>query len=186
MNMPSLLLNRWTIKAFNSLYYARAGDGATQTIPLSKYFYPLDAIGNWNRLYGKKGFVQYQFVVPKAHGIDNMRQILAKIAEAGTGSFLAVLKLFGGKNANLLSFPCDGYTLALDFKLSNETLTLLSALDDMVMHMGGRIYLAKDALMSERTFKATYPDWEQFELVRETYGAVGKFASSQSRRLGLQ
>ncbi len=186
LDAPTALFNTWTVKAFNQLYYARARHGKTQRIPLCKYFYPLDAIGDWNRLYGKEGFVQYQFVVPRMDGVKNMRTILDEISRAGAGSFLAVLKLFGGQNANLLSFPMAGYTLALDFKMCEVTRTLLKKLDDMVVGMGGRIYAAKDALMSERTFKASYPNVERFEAVREAYGAIGKFSSEQSRRLGLR
>ncbi len=186
LDAPSALVNTWTVKAFNQLYYARARHGKMQRIPLCKYFYPLDAIGNWNRLYGKEGFIQYQFVVPREDGVKNMRKILDEISRAGAGSFLAVLKLFGGQNANLLSFPMAGYTLALDFKMCEVTRTLLKKLDDMVVGMGGRIYAAKDALMSERTFKASYPNVERFEAVREAYGAIGKFSSEQSRRLGLR
>ena len=180
------MLNNLSVKTFNSLYYARAKHQAVQSVPLYKYFYPLDAIRSWNRLYGSHGFVQYQFVVPKTDGVANMRKILTKISNSGMGSFLAVLKLFGDQNANLLSFPLAGYTLALDFKMSERTKELLKELDEMVAGMGGRIYLTKDALMSEQTFKASYTKWPQFEAVRETYGAVGKFASAQSQRLGLQ
>ena len=185
MYMPSQLLNRWTVKAFNLLYDAKASHGATLTLPFQPYFYPLDQINDWNKLYGRNGFVQYQFVLPKSEGVVGMRKILSKISESGTGSFLAVLKMFGAQNQNLLSFPIEGYTLALDFKMNTETAALIRELDAMVVDFGGRIYLTKDALMSEQTFKITYPQWEQFEKVREIYGAIGNFASSQSKRLGL-
>jgi FAD/FMN-containing dehydrogenase len=155
-------------------------------VSFEPYFYPLDAIGKWNRLYGKAGFVQYQFVLPKAVGVKGLRQILEVIVKSGKGSFLAVLKAFGAANENFLSFPIEGYTLALDFKMSEETVQLIKLLDSMVVEMGGRIYLTKDALMTEVSFKRTYPQWEQFEEVRAKYGAIGKFASSQSKRLGLQ
>ena len=187
IDMPSSVLNHYSIKAFNSLYYHRIfSKTKTELVSFEPYFYPLDAIGNWNQLYGKAGFVQYQFVLPKAVGVKGLRQILEVIVKSGKGSFLAVLKAFGKANQNYLSFPIEGYTLALDFKMSEETAQLIKLLDSMVVEMGGRIYLTKDALMTEASFKRTYPQWEQFEEVRAKYGAIGKFASTQSKRLGLQ
>ncbi len=184
-NMPSALLNSMTVKAFNGVYWYRAKDRQCQTVPFIPFFYPLDAISNWNKLYGKEGFLQFQCVIPKNDGIINMRKLLTEIANGGEGSFLAVLKQFGKANDNLLSFPTEGYTLASDFKLTNSTLETVRRLEDLVVGMGGRLYLTKDAVMLETTFKATYPKWEAFELVREKYGAIGKFSSAQSKRLGL-
>jgi decaprenylphospho-beta-D-ribofuranose 2-oxidase len=187
IDMPQSLLNHYSIKAFNTLYYHRFFSKIkTEVMPFEPYFYPLDSIGNWNRLYGKAGFVQYQFVLPKAVGVKGMRQVLEVIVASGKGSFLAVLKIFGRANENFLSFPIEGYTLALDFKISKETIQLIKQLDSIVVEMGGRIYLTKDSLMSEASFKSTYLQWEQFEEVRAKYGAIGKFASNQSKRLGLQ
>lgn len=183
---PAVMLNRWSVSAFNALYYCKARVQQSQTIPMQLFFYPLDSIGQWNRLYGKPGFIQYQCVIPKAYGIRNMRTMLTKISESGASSFLAVLKQFGTQNNNLLSFPMAGYTLALDFKLTHRIKKLVSELDAMVIDMGGRLYLSKDALMSEQTFKTTYPRWQEFEAVRAKYGAIGKFASRQSKRLGLE
>jgi len=185
IHTPAALLNSMTMRAFNGAYWAKAAHNKTQSIPLLPYFYPLDAIGGWNKLYGKAGFVQYQFVLPKADGVGNMRKILTQIAQSGAGSFLAVLKQFGPANQNLLSFPIEGYTLALDFKMSPYVIDLLLRLDDMVADMGGRVYLTKDAVMREASFKTTYPKWQEFEAVRQKYGAIGKFASAQSKRLGL-
>ena len=185
IHTPAALLNRLSMRAFNTAYWAKAVHDKTQTIPLLPYFYPLDAIGGWNKLYGKAGFVQYQFALPKADGVANMRKILTQIAESGAGSFLAVLKQFGPANQNLLSFPTEGYTLALDFKMSPSVIDLLHRLDDMVADMGGRVYLTKDAVMREASFKTTYPQWQEFEAVRKKYGAIGKFASAHSKRLGL-
>ncbi len=185
IHTPVVLLNSMAMRTFNNAYWSKATHNKTQTVPLLPYFYPLDAIGGWNKLYGKAGFVQYQFVLPKTDGIANMRRILILIAESGQGSFLAVLKQFGPANKNLLSFPIEGYTLALDFKLSKSIVDLLHRLDDMVAGMGGRVYLAKDAVMREVSFQTTYPKWQAFESVRQKYGAIGKFASAQSIRLGL-
>lgn len=185
LNFPSALLNSVTMKTFNGAYWHKAKNNKTQTIPLMPYFYPLDAIGNWNKLYGKAGFLQFQCVIPKDDGIKNMRKLLTKIAESGEGSFLAVLKQFGNSNNNLLSFPTEGYTLALDFKMTASAIKTMHRLEAMTLDMGGRLYLTKDAVMQESTFKATYPNWEKFEAVREKYGATGKFSSAQSKRLGI-
>lgn len=185
VHTPAALLNRLTMSNFNRVYYGIARHGRTETVDLMPFFYPLDAIGDWNRLYGKAGFVQYQFVIPMENGVRNFRSILSRIADSGEGSVLAVLKRFGRENRNLLSFPMYGYTLALDFKLNDKVVRLLRELDAMVVDMGGRLYLAKDALMDEYTFKRTYPRWEAFNEICRKYGACDRFASLQSRRLGL-
>ncbi|MFZ2321028.1 MAG: FAD-binding oxidoreductase [Pseudomonas sp.] len=186
LDMPAALLNRYFVRAFNELYYQRIRKPESkQRVSFESFFYPLDGIQQWNRLYGKQGFVQYQFVIPKAAGLQGMRAILERISASHRGSFLAVLKTFGAANNNLLSFPMEGYTLALDFKLEPGLLELLDELDSMVLAYGGRLYLAKDARMSEATFKQSQPSWQQFQEVRAHYGALGKFASLQSRRLGL-
>lgn len=186
-DMPAPLIKRATIQAFNTLYYNRIRQTQnTRTVHYEPFFYPLDKIANWNRLYGKPGFIQYQFVLPKEAGISGLSKILERIAASGRGSFLAVLKAFGKANNNLLSFPTEGYTLALDFKAEPAVFELLNELDKLVLNFGGRLYLTKDARMSEVTFKASYPNWQQFEEVRGRYHALGKFASRQSERLGLQ
>jgi len=186
LDAPAALLNRYSVQAFNELYYQRVrAIESQQRVSYESFFYPLDRIGQWNRLYGKRGFVQYQFVIPKASGLEGLRAILQHIAASRRGSFLAVLKIFGGTNENLLSFPAEGYTLALDFKYESGLFELLSDLDAMVLAYGGRLYLSKDARMSEATFKHSYPSWTQFQETRARYGALHKFSSLQSRRLGL-
>ena len=186
IELPSVLLNHYSVKAFNAIYYHKAAIKVKEgMLPFEKYFYPLDTISNWNRLYGRAGFIQYQFVLPKAAGVQGLKKLLNTIVASGKGSFLAVLKTFGPGNDNYLSFPAEGYTLALDFKVSPDLIRFTKKLDSMVIDLGGKIYLTKDALMSEITFKSTYPQWEQFENVRAKYGAIGKFSSSQSKRLGL-
>ncbi|MDF2182986.1 FAD-binding oxidoreductase [Neptuniibacter sp. CAU 1671] len=183
---PSALLNRFSIKAFNSVYYHRQRKTvAQQAIHYAPFFYPLDRIQHWNRLYGRKGFVQYQFVLPHAAGLLGMEAILKRISDQQQGSFLAVLKQLGPANENLLSFPREGYTLALDFKLQHGLFRFLEQLDQLVLDWGGRIYLAKDARMSQTVFKTSYPNWETFEAVRAQYAATGKYRSTQSVRLGL-
>lgn len=184
---PSALLNHHSIQAFNSLYFHRARRRRSeQRVDYRTFFYPLDGIAQWNRLYGRQGFVQYQFVVPREAGIEGLSSILQRIAASGRGSFLAVLKAFGARNHAPLSFPLEGYTLALDFKMQSGLLPLLEELDRMVLDHGGRLYLAKDARMSAATFRQSYPRWEEFQALRERYGARGKFVSLQAQRLGLE
>jgi len=187
MDMPSWVLNPYSIKVFNFIYFQKSiFSNEKLDLPYLSYFYPLDAINNWNRMYGRNGFIQYQFVLPKAVGVRGLKIILKFISESNKGSFLAVLKVFGKGNENYLSFPIEGYSLALDFKMEPGIIDLVKRLDSMVEEMGGRIYLTKDSLMSEKTFKSTYAQWELFEEVRTKYGAIGKFTSNQSKRLGLQ
>jgi FAD/FMN-containing dehydrogenase len=184
LDLPPQLLNRYAIAAFNTLYYHKPRS-ARQRVHYEPYFYPLDGLLHWNRLYGKAGFVQYQFVIPRAAGAAPLAAILARIAAAGRGSFLAVLKTFGPANDNYLSFPIEGYTLALDFKLEAGLFAMLDELDAMLLAAGGRLYLAKDARMGAATFRQSYPQHIQFQQVRRQYGALGVFASCQSNRLGL-
>jgi FAD/FMN-containing dehydrogenase len=186
IDMPGLLLNRFSIAAFNAFYYHRVRtQRVDRRIHYEPFFYPLDNIRHWNLLYGRRGFVQYQFVIPKAAGIMGLRKIFQKIVATRRGSFLAVLKVLGNENANYLSFPTAGYTLAIDFKLDDGLFAFLEELDKLVLDYGGRIFLTKDARMSEATFKRGYPQWEQFQEIRHRYGAMGKFCSLQSKRLGL-
>lgn len=187
VDAPSALLNHYSIQAFNSLYFHRVRrQRSEQRVDYRNFFYPLDGISQWNRLYGRQGFVQYQFVLPRQAGIDGLSGILQRIAASGRGSFLAVLKAFGPRNDSPLSFPLEGYTLALDFKMQSDLLPLLDELDRQVLDHGGRLYLAKDARMSADTFRQSYPRWEEFQALRERYGALGKFVSLQAQRLGLE
>ena len=183
---PGFLLNRFTMSTFNQLYYSRYSSGTnTKQQYYDKFFFPLDSINHWNRLYGRKGFLQYQFLLPDEAATSGLKQILEAVSSAGKGSFLAVLKRFGAANKNLLSFPARGVTLTLDFKYEPELLPLLDELDAMVLDHGGRIYLAKDARMSEETFKRCYPNWEEFKKKKDEVDPNCLFASLQSDRLGL-
>ena len=185
-NFPSFILNKYSISIFNKLYYAYHKNNRKKFVHLFDYFYPLDKINNWNRLYGKNGFIQYQFVIPNDQVVKNLKLILNKISEFGISPFLGVLKKFGKQNDNLLSFPMSGYTLAMDIKIDKKLFKSIQELDKIVIDLGGRIYLTKDSLMKEETFKNSYIKWEQFEKIREKYGAVSKFRSDQSLRLGLK
>jgi FAD/FMN-containing dehydrogenase len=186
LDMPDLLMNRYAGRTFNALYYhlARCPDESRRR-HYEAFFYPLDNIRHWNRLYGERGFVQYHFVLPEMAGWEGIPLILNKISDSRYGVFLAVIKLLGEANKNYLSFPMKGYSLALDFKMAEGLLEFLQALDAIVLDYGGRLYLTKDSRMSAEMFKRTYPDWEAFQEVRERHGARGKFRSCQSVRLGL-
>jgi len=186
IDLPSFTLNSLSIKAFNALYYGKVRQKKSQRqTHYAPYFYPLDSIQSWNRMYGKKGFVQYQFVIPKSAGLVGLTKILNEIALSKRGSFLAVLKVFGKGNENYLSFPEEGYTLALDFKMDSTLLSFLKRLDAIVLKYGGKLYLTKDSRMSESTFKQSYPQWQPFQNIRHQYDAHTKFNSLQSYRLGL-
>ncbi len=184
---PSAALNRRTMQAFNAAYYHRCRKGTEQSIvDYEQFFYPLDSIGRWNRIYGRRGFMQYQFVIPKAAGRGAVREILQHITTSGLGSFLAVLKLFG-EQESFISFPMAGYTLALDFPVSLQALDLFKELDAMVAGHGGRLYLAKDARMDASMFARTYANVDDFRqavaLLNDSVPT--RFASFLSRRIGI-
>ncbi|WP_315055261.1 FAD-binding oxidoreductase [Chryseobacterium indoltheticum] len=145
---PGFVLNALTVKLFNLLYYKRQTKKEVKNIiDYETYFYPLDAVNDWNKIYGKSGFIQYQMVIPKENGKEGMKKILETIANSGNGSFLAVLKLFGKNNPEAYnSFPIEGYTLALDFKVNSKLKKLVEQLDQTVQEFGGRIYLTKDSM----------------------------------------
>ena len=186
LDMPGWVLNRYFIRAFNSLYYNRVRKKRTQgLIHYQQFFCPLDSIRHWNRLYGKNGFIHYHVVIPREASLEGLPAVLRRIVASGHISPLGVLKVFGASNANLLSFPLEGHTLSLDFRLDTGLFDLLNELDRLVLDYGGRGYLAKDAHLSEQTFKQGYPRWPAFMQVRHAYGAEKVFHSLQSRRLGL-
>ncbi|AYN01764.1 FAD-binding oxidoreductase [Chryseobacterium sp. 3008163] len=145
---PNFVLNALTVKIFNFLYYKKQSKKEVKNfIDYETFFYPLDAVTDWNKIYGKSGFIQYQMVIPKETGKEGMKKILETIANSGNGSFLAVLKLFGENNPEAYnSFPTEGYTLALDFKVNSKLKKLVDQLDQIVQEFGGRIYLTKDSM----------------------------------------
>ena len=162
---PVSLINSLTLKAFNLAYFHRQrGDHAHLVQHYRPFFYPLDTVLEWNRIYGPKGFYQYQCVVPDAHALRSVRQLLETISASGMGSFLAVLKQFGTPGSRgMLSFPAPGTTLALDFPNRGARLhRLFDALDRIVLDAGGRLYPAKDGRMGPSIFKAGYPRWQEF------------------------
>ncbi len=186
IDFPNFALNPLSMKAFNCAYYNKTRPGThTNVVDYNSFFYPLDAVDNWNRIYGKRGFTQYQFVIPKEAGREGMRKILTRITESGLGSFLAVLKLFGEQDS-FMSFPMAGYTLALDFPISVKAMELFKELDAMVADYGGRLYLAKDSRMDAAMFEKTYPNADEFrQAIAMLNEGETKFASLQSKRIGI-
>lgn len=166
---PGWLLNRYSMRAFNACYFRLHQKTQTRKVALDPFFFPLDAIGEWNSLYGKQGFLQYQAVVPVSDRLEVMREILTVVSQSGQGAFLSVLKTFGEiPSPGLLSFPLAGVTVALDFPYRGErTLQLLESLDRLVLAAGGRLYTAKDARMSKTFFQQSYPAWQQLEQLRD-------------------
>lgn len=174
-------INPFTVKIFNILYYNKQIERKVQKkIHYEPFFYPLDAVGHWNRAYGNKGFLQYQFVVPHQNGKEAVKEILRNVAKSGLSSFLTVLKTFGVvESPGMLSFPQPGITMAIDFRMTGDfTLKELDKLDDIVRQNGGRLYPAKDARMRADDFKQFYPEWDNF-----TAFIDDKFSSSFWRRV---
>ena len=183
-NFPSWVLNAFTVKAFNFLYYGKnLKKEVNNIVSYEPFFYPLDAVLHWNRMYGKEGFVQYQFVLP-LEARQGLVDILRRISDEGLGSFLAVLKVFGKQNS-LISFPREGYTLALDFPVRKGLFEFLDELDRIVLQYGGRLYMSKDARMKPEILEAGYPGLPQFREIIRKYNPGYTIHSVQSDRLSL-
>jgi FAD/FMN-containing dehydrogenase len=184
-DLPAIALNRLSVRAFNELYF-RNGQrlGSHRLIDWDGFFYPLDAILGWNRIYGRRGFAQFQCVMPLETSRTGIRKLLEAISASGTGSFLAVLKRLGD-SAGGLSFPMKGFTLALDFPVSTSTLQLLQRLDEITLEHGGRFYLAKDSRMTAQTLRHADSRVTEFVAMRSDNNLRGAFRSEQSERLDL-
>lgn len=182
---PSGLVNRLTASAFNELWYRKAPkDRRGEVQNITQFFHPLDIVAEWNRVYGPRGFVQYQFVVP--FGAEStFRACVSAIATSGHVSCLNVLKRFGAANPAPLSFPNPGWTLAVDIPVGPGLATLLDSLDAMVLEAGGRVYLAKDSRVAPDTLRAMYPRLDEWNRVRSELDPDGVFRSDLSRRLQL-
>jgi decaprenylphospho-beta-D-ribofuranose 2-oxidase len=184
--LSNLLLNRATVGAFNRAYYYGRRRRFRGILHPEAFFYPLDRVALWSRLYGPRGMTQYQCVLPAEGGVKVVERFLRFLRSAGGFPFLVVLKDFGEQGQGFLSFPRPGFTLALDFPVSGRTSALVAALDDFILEAGGRVYLAKDAFTAPEAFAAMEgPRLDRFRKARRRWDPEGRLASRLSRRLGL-
>ncbi|MGX4801186.1 FAD-binding oxidoreductase [Bradyrhizobium guangdongense] len=184
IDLPSMTLNRHSIRAFNEIYYRMGARraGGEHVVSLYPYFFPLDSIADWNRIYGRRGFLQHQCVIPEDRAREVLGEILERVSTRGDASFLAVLKKLGHGDG-LLSFPLPGYTLALDFPVKGDILNFLDEIDRLVVAAGGRLYLAKDARQARATFEAGYPALARFNAIRKALDPARNIRSKLSQRL---
>jgi decaprenylphospho-beta-D-ribofuranose 2-oxidase len=184
VDFPNFALNPLSIKAYNATYYA-SHPSSESIVHLQEFFWPLDSIRDWNRIYGTRGFVQYQCVLP----LDAARNALVKVLETIRSSeqvpFLAVLKVLGANNEAPLSFPFPGYSLALDFPNTPGIVEFCHGLDALTLEYGGRCYLAKDSTLQPATVRAMYPRLGEWEAVKRELDPHNRFQSSLSRRLQI-
>lgn len=183
--MPGWVMRPASIRAFNRLYFARHGDRRGERADAERFFYPLDTVGDWNRMYGRRGFVQYQCVVPAAASPAAFAALMKHVDAAGHAPFLAVVKRMGAASGGLLSFPQDGFTLAMDLPVREGLREVAAGLDRIVLAHGGRVYLGKDALLDADTFRAMYPQADRFLEIRRALDPRGVLSSSLARRVGL-
>lgn len=187
LKLPSILrirlINTFTIRIFNLVWFYKPIGKQVQDV--EKYMHPLDGVENWNILYGKAGFIQYQFVVPLGRE-DVLREVLLKIKSSGNSSFLTVLKSFGEDSNGFIAFPIKGWTLAIDFPIRSKGLSeILSEIDEMVVQSGGRIYLTKDSRLSSIDFAHMYPNFQRWKEVKYQVDPINLWQSDQGRRLRL-
>jgi decaprenylphospho-beta-D-ribofuranose 2-oxidase len=186
-DLPSMALNSLTVGAFNALYRRHVPvGGSTSRMSYERFLFPLDAIHQWNRIYGRRGFHQFQCVLPFADGAPALRRLLESIARSGRGSFLAVLKRMGDQGRGYMSFPAPGLTLALDFPNAPGAVALIGELERITADSGGRVYLAKDATLTPELLPLMYPDLASFRAVLEEVDPARVFGSDMSRRLVIR
>ena len=183
-DLPHWVLNRWSVGRFNDGIYLNHGS-RTRAYMQSPYefFYPLDSIGHWNRVYGRRGFTQYQCVIPERHGPEGMRQLLQYLSEKHANAFLCVIKNCGDEGHGTLSFPLSGMSAAIDFPIDRDTQGLVDFLNEWAIGLGGRIYLAKDAFTRAEHFKAMEPRLPYWESVRRQWDPALRIRSAQSVRI---
>ena len=183
-DFPSFALGPFTVSTFNAMYYRRHRDTPRAIVDCERFFFPLDSIRDWNRIYGANGFVQYQCAWPMAESRAGLVETLETIAQSRRASFLAVLKKFGPQEG-MLSFPMAGYTLSLDFPMRPGLIPFLDQLDEMVLKRGGRLYLAKDARMRSEMFHAGYPHLGEWREIKAAVDPNNRFSSDLARRLEM-
>lgn len=182
--LPAWAPNPFRMRLFNALFYAaQRRSGGERVVDYRDFFYPLERLGSWNRLFGSRGLVEYQFVAPLESAADCLEGVLRAVQASGLGTFIAGLKLFGPENGHFLSFPTRGYTLGMDFPRTPALEPLLERLDALVLDHGGRLYLAKDARMSPAMFRGGYPRLDDFLAAKAAADPEGRLCSLQSRRL---
>jgi len=187
MDVPGFFLNRWSIGAMNAWYFSRVPAlGRDRVVPLEQFFHPLDSVLDWNRMYGRAGFHQFQCVIPDDQAPAGIRCLLEAISESRAASFLAVLKTMGGEGKGYLSFPMRGFTLALDFPAGPDNLDLIRRLEGITLEHGGRVYLAKDSCLSAEGFARMYPKLPEMRSVLERVDPEGVFVSDLARRLHIR
>jgi decaprenylphospho-beta-D-ribofuranose 2-oxidase len=187
LDLPGFALNPWSIGLFNALYWRRVpATGRQRRVTLDKFLYPLDSITGWNRLYGRRGFHQFQCLLPEEASHQALRAILETCANSRAASFLAVLKTMGRDGVGLLSFGGRGHTLALDFPAASGVDELLVRLERSVLDHGGKIYLAKDARLSAESFARMYPGLAEFRAMLAEIDPTGRMTSDLARRLEIK
>lgn len=183
---PSRTLNYWSVRAFNSVFYKTQSSKEHYLTSAESYFYPLDKINNWNRIYGRRGFMQYQCVIPMENARKALPILLNRLSDSRRPSFLAVIKRFGQEGSGLLSFPREGITLALDLPYVDKSIfPFLDQLDYITLSYGGRVYLAKDARMKPEIFRKMYPKLDQWQQIKKTVDPHDRFASDLGHRLRM-
>lgn len=187
IDLPSFTLNRFSVAAFNEVYFRKGAAAAGNPFlnGIDPFFFPLDGVLEWNRIYGRRGFLQHQSIIPAEHAHVTIGDILVRVAKRGNASFLAVLKKLGPSSCGVMSFPKPGFTLALDLAIDKGIFAFLDDIDRCVVTAGGRVYLAKDARQSRQTFEAGYPSLERFRNLRRQIGAQDRLTSRLSQRLGI-
>lgn len=184
LTLPSWVLNRLSVRLFNSLIFRRhPRSPKKRAVHPESFFHPLDGVRHWNRIYGRRGFTQHQCVLPEARRPGAVRRFLEELTSRGGASFLCVIKDCGAEGEGLLSFPFPGVSVAVDLPVRDHTQALIDALNEKVIEEGGRIYLAKDAFTRASHFALMEPRLERFAAVRAHWDPAGRLASAQSRRL---
>jgi decaprenylphospho-beta-D-ribofuranose 2-oxidase len=187
IDFPGFALNPLSVRLFNAGYFRRVPvSGRRRRETVSQFLYPLDGLLDWNRIYGRRGFHQFQCVIPDAEAARGIVRLLEAVSATGAASFLAVLKTLGGEGRGMLSFPLRGFTLALDLPRRADTPALFGRLERLTLDHGGRIYLAKDALVSADGFARMYPRLSEFRRVLEAVDPKSRFSSDMARRLLLK